>query len=109
MEELGLVDDRRFAQDYARELFARKGFGPRRVAQELRRKGIAQELVDELLEPTTTRSRTAGTSAGCWRRSTPPPGGRTRGPGAGLSPPCSGWATPTGQIREALDVEEDWD
>ena len=50
MEELGLVDDRRFAQDYARELFGRKGYGSRRVAQELRRRGIGQELVQELVE-----------------------------------------------------------
>lgn len=49
MEELGLVDDRRFAQDYARELFGRKGYGSRRVAQELRRRGIGQELIQELL------------------------------------------------------------
>lgn len=50
MEELGLVDDRRFAQDYARELFSRKGYGARRAAQELRRKGLDQELVQELVE-----------------------------------------------------------
>ena len=50
MEELGLIDDRRFGEDYARELFSRKGYGARRVAQELRRKGLDQELVQELVE-----------------------------------------------------------
>lgn len=50
MEELGLIDDRRFGEDYARELFGRKGYGSRRVAQELRRKGLDQELVQELVE-----------------------------------------------------------
>lgn len=50
MEELGLIDDRRFGEDYARELFSRKGCGARRVAQELRRKGLDQELVQELVE-----------------------------------------------------------
>ena len=49
MEELGLIDDRRFGEDYARELFSRKGYGARRVAQELRRRGIGQELIQELL------------------------------------------------------------
>lgn len=50
MEELGLIDDRRFGEDYARELFSRKGYGARRAAQELRRKGLNQELVQELVE-----------------------------------------------------------
>ena len=50
MEELGLIDDRRFGEDYAREQFSRKGYGARRAAQELRRKGLDQELVQELVE-----------------------------------------------------------
>ena len=50
MEELGLIDDRRFGEDYARELFSRTGYGARRAAQELRRKGLDQELVQELVE-----------------------------------------------------------
>ena len=50
MEELGLIDDRRCGEDYARELFSRKGYGARRAAQELRRKGLDQELVQELVE-----------------------------------------------------------
>lgn len=50
MEELGLIDDRRFGEDYAREMFSRKGYGARRAAQELRRKGLDQELVQELVE-----------------------------------------------------------
>lgn len=49
LEELGLIDDRRYGESYAKELFGRKGFGARRVAQELRRKGIAPELVEELV------------------------------------------------------------
>ena len=50
MEELGLIDDRRFGEDYARELLPRKGAGAGRAAQELRRKGLDQELVQELVE-----------------------------------------------------------
>ncbi len=49
LEELGLVDDERFARDYARELFERKRYGPARVRQELRLKGIDSELIQELL------------------------------------------------------------
>ena len=49
MEELGLINDEAFARDYARELFGRKRFGARRVRQELKLKGIGDELIGELL------------------------------------------------------------
>ena len=49
MEELGLLNDEDYARRYARELFTRKRWGAMRVKQELKRKGIAPELVDELL------------------------------------------------------------
>lgn len=50
MEELGLVDDGAYARDWAREMFLRKRWGAMRVKQELRRKGIDGELIEELLE-----------------------------------------------------------
>lgn len=50
MEELGLIDDDKYARNFARELFLRKRYGPMRVKQELRRKGIDGELIEELLE-----------------------------------------------------------
>lgn len=50
MEELGLVDDQAFARSYAKDLFLRKRWGPLRVKQELRQKGIDPELIQELLE-----------------------------------------------------------
>ncbi len=50
MEEIGLIDDEAFARDYARQLFLRKKYGPRRVRQELALKGIDQELIESLLE-----------------------------------------------------------
>lgn len=50
MEELGLIDDEAYARRLARELFTRKRYGPGRVRQELRLKGIDGELIDELLE-----------------------------------------------------------
>ena len=50
MEELGLIDDGSYARRYAKELFERKKYGPLRVRQELRQKGIEPRLIDELLE-----------------------------------------------------------
>lgn len=49
MEELGLVDDEAYARELARVLFTRKHYGKIRVRQELRQKGIASELIEELL------------------------------------------------------------
>ena len=40
MEEIGLLDDAAYAKNLARTLFERKKYGPRRVQQELRSKGI---------------------------------------------------------------------
>lgn len=50
MEELGLLDDEQYARRYAQELFTRKKFGARRVKQELRQKGIADDLIEGVLE-----------------------------------------------------------
>lgn len=50
MEELGLVDDDSYGRRYAKELFERKKYGPMRVRQELRQKGIRPELIDELID-----------------------------------------------------------
>lgn len=49
MEELGLIDDGSYAERYSRELFERKKYGPLRVRQELRQKGIEPELIDRLI------------------------------------------------------------
>jgi regulatory protein len=50
MEEIGLIDDREFARTFVRQLFEFKKFGKRRVVQELRIKGIDQEIIDEVIE-----------------------------------------------------------
>ncbi len=47
---LGLVDDVAFARAFARSRSAGKGFGPRRVAAELGRKGIARGTADQVIE-----------------------------------------------------------
>lgn len=50
LEALGLLDDRAFALGFARSrLGAGRGYGPRRVAAELARKGVSRPLVDEVL------------------------------------------------------------
>ena len=49
MEELGLLDDRAYAESLARSLINRKKYGTRRVRQELRFKGIDTEMIDEIL------------------------------------------------------------
>ena len=50
--ELDLVNDERYAENYARELFERKKFGKMRIKSELRAKGISADIanaaVDEL-------------------------------------------------------------
>lgn len=51
LEEIGLIDDKAFAESYARELFLRKRFGALRVRQELSRKGIDRELIDQVMAP----------------------------------------------------------
>lgn len=50
MEEIGLLDDERFARDYAEMLFNRKKYGAMRVRMELNQKGIDRNLIDEILE-----------------------------------------------------------
>ena len=48
LAELGFVDDARYAPIIVRH-YAAKGYGPRRVQQELQRRGIPKELWDEAL------------------------------------------------------------
>ena len=49
LEELGFVDDARYAPIVVRH-YAAKGYGARRVRQELARRGIPRELWDEAME-----------------------------------------------------------
>ena len=48
--DLGLVNDRRYAELLTRELYERKKYGKNRVRSELYRKGIASDTVNEVLE-----------------------------------------------------------
>lgn len=47
MEELGLVNDRSYAMRCARDLVRLRAFAPRRVAQELRHRGIGDAELEE--------------------------------------------------------------
>ncbi len=50
LSALGLLDDRAYARTFARARLApSRGFGPRRVAAELARKGVARNVVDAVL------------------------------------------------------------
>lgn len=48
-EALGLIDEARFAENYARELYERKAFGTRRILLELLQKGIDRETAENAL------------------------------------------------------------
>ena len=49
-EEVGLVDDQAFARAWVASRQSTKGLAPRALAQELRRKGVADEVVREALD-----------------------------------------------------------
>lgn len=48
--ELGLLDDERFARNFARELFEHKKYGKNRIKSELFRHGIDSQTVTEVLD-----------------------------------------------------------
>ena len=48
--ELDLVNDERYAENYARELFERKKFGKMRIKSELRAKGISPDIANAAVE-----------------------------------------------------------
>ena len=48
--ELGYINDSNFARQYANGRVRNKGYGPRRIQQELRRKGVASQHIQEALD-----------------------------------------------------------
>lgn len=50
MAEIGLINDRRFAEKLCRQLFERKKLGKYRVRQEMRMKGLPDELIAQVME-----------------------------------------------------------
>ena len=53
LKSSGYVDDERFCRMYAGELIRLKGYGKRRVEQELYRKGVSRETISNVLEEIT--------------------------------------------------------
>ncbi len=51
LAELGLINDRRYAELRARELFEIKHVGMFKAKMELRRRGISDEIISEVVEP----------------------------------------------------------
>lgn len=50
LEEIGIIDDQRFAASWVRSRAA-QGMGARRIARELGQKGVAAETIEEALAP----------------------------------------------------------
>lgn len=51
-EELGYLDDRKFAENYAEHLFKNKNYSVNHVKQELYKKGISRDIVAEIMDDT---------------------------------------------------------
>jgi len=49
-EELGLVDDEKYAREYAEVLLDKKGFSRQRTEFELMKKGIDKDVIEEILD-----------------------------------------------------------
>ena len=58
VDELGLINDEQYASDLAQEFLNRKGYGVHRAKQELLRRGIDRDLIDQVLCETETDPET---------------------------------------------------
>lgn len=54
LEELGLINDEKYAREYAEVLLDRKGFSRQRATFELIKKGIDKDVVEEILDELET-------------------------------------------------------
>ena len=50
LEELGLIDDEKYAREYAEVLLDKKGFSRQRTEFELMKKGIDKDVIEEILD-----------------------------------------------------------
>ena len=50
LEELGLIDDEKYAREYAEVLLDKKGFSRQRAEFELMKKGIDKDVIEEILD-----------------------------------------------------------
>ena len=58
MPEMRLINDRRYAENYARELFEVKGVGLYKARQELKRRGLSDKIIEEVIEPYSDEDET---------------------------------------------------
>lgn len=49
MESLGYIDDRRYAERFASDAVNRRNAGPQMIFSELQKKGIARDIIDDVL------------------------------------------------------------
>lgn len=56
--DLGLINDRRYAELLTRELFERKKYGKSRVRSELFKRGIASDIISEVIDSYEEESQT---------------------------------------------------
>ena len=63
LEALGLLDDAVFARGFARSRLVGRGFGPRRVAAELSRHGVARRVADAVLAELASERSNGGAEA----------------------------------------------
>lgn len=50
MEELGLINDKSYAEMYAKELFFRKFYSKKRAEYELSKKGVSKDIISEVMD-----------------------------------------------------------
>lgn len=50
LQEIGMLNDERFAEMYAEELYTKKGFSKRKILYELSAKGIDREISENIVE-----------------------------------------------------------
>lgn len=55
LEERGYIDDKKFAEYYVENRFIKKGISRRRLEIELRKKGVADEIIEAALNATTRK------------------------------------------------------
>jgi regulatory protein len=48
--DLGYLDDAAYAEDYARNRFANKGYGPKRIERELKERGVDRHIAESAVE-----------------------------------------------------------
>jgi regulatory protein len=62
LRSLNYVKDENFARNWARSKFETRGFGPKRIEQELRTKGIEQSLIRAVVRETFAEKDEAKTA-----------------------------------------------